>query len=61
MSYFDTGRASNGGSEAINGLIELHGRVARGFRNREELPVTHAAHRLRAVRAPTARLKSPET
>ena len=35
LSYFDTGRASNGGSEAINGLIELHRRIARGFRNRE--------------------------
>jgi hypothetical protein len=29
--YFDTGRACNGGSEAINGLIELHRRIARGF------------------------------
>ena len=35
LSYFDTGRASNGGSEAINGLIELHRRIARGFRNRD--------------------------
>jgi transposase len=35
LSYFDTGGASNGGTEAINGLIELHRRVARGFRNRE--------------------------
>lgn len=35
LAYFDTGRASNGGTEAINGLIELHRRVARGFRNRE--------------------------
>jgi transposase len=34
LAYFDTGRASNGGTEAINGLIELHRRVARGFRNR---------------------------
>jgi transposase len=24
LAYFDTGRASNGGTEAINGLIELH-------------------------------------
>ena len=30
-----TGRSSNGGTEAINGLIELHRRVARGFRNRQ--------------------------
>jgi len=30
-----TGRANNGGTEAINGLIELHRRVARCFRNRD--------------------------
>jgi transposase len=35
LAYFDTGRASNGGTEAINGLIELHRRLARGFRNRD--------------------------
>ncbi len=35
LAYFDTSRASNGGTEAINGLIELHRRVARGFRNRD--------------------------
>ena len=35
MAYFDTAGASNGGTEAINGLIELHHRIARGFRNRE--------------------------
>ncbi|STX14385.1 Transposase and inactivated derivatives [Kytococcus sedentarius] len=34
LAYYDTGGASNGGTEAINGLIELHRRVARGFRNR---------------------------
>jgi len=33
--YFDTDGASNGGTEAINGLIELHRRIARGFRNLE--------------------------
>ena len=33
LGYFDTGGASNGGTEAINGLIELHRRIARGFRN----------------------------
>ena len=33
LAYFTTDRASNGGTEAINGLIELHRRVARGFRN----------------------------
>ena len=33
LAYFDTDRSSNGGTEAINGLIELHRRIARGFRN----------------------------
>jgi hypothetical protein len=28
LAYFDTGRANNGGTEAVNGLIELHRRVA---------------------------------
>ena len=32
---FDTDGASNGGTEAVNGLIELHRRIARGFRNPE--------------------------
>jgi transposase len=35
LAYFDTARSSNGGAEAINGLIELHRRIARGFRNRD--------------------------
>lgn len=35
LAYFDTNRSNNGGTEAINGLIELHRRVARGFRNRD--------------------------
>jgi transposase len=35
LAYFDTGRASNGGTGAINGLIELHRRIARGFTNRD--------------------------
>ena len=34
LAYFDTAGASNGGTEAVNGLIELHRRIARGFRNR---------------------------
>jgi len=33
LGYFDTGGANNGGTEAVNGLIELHRRIARGFRN----------------------------
>ncbi len=33
LAYFTTARTSNGGTEAINGIIELHRRIARGFRN----------------------------
>ncbi|MBF9337798.1 transposase, partial [Microbacterium lacticum] len=31
--YWATGRSSNGGTEAVNGLIELARRIARGFTN----------------------------
>ena len=33
LGYFTTGGANNGGMEAVNGLIELARRVARGFRD----------------------------
>lgn len=33
LAYFTTGRSSNGGTEAVNGIIELHRRLARGYRN----------------------------
>jgi transposase len=33
LAYWDTDRSSNGGTEAVNGLIELARRVARGFTN----------------------------
>ena len=32
-AYFDTAGASNGPTEAINGIIELGRRIARGYRN----------------------------
>lgn len=35
LGYFRTGGANNGGTEAVNGLIELHRRIARRIRNRE--------------------------
>ena len=35
LAYFTTDGANNGGAEAVNGLIELHRRIARGFRNRD--------------------------
>ena len=33
LAYFDTGGASNGPTEAINGIIELGRRTARGYPN----------------------------
>ena len=33
LAYFTTSRSNNGGTEAINGVIELHRRIARGLRN----------------------------
>ena len=55
LGYFDTDGASNGGTEAVNGLIELHRRIARGLRNRDNyrlrmlliaggLPIPNHAH-----------------
>ena len=35
LAYFDTVRARDGGIEAINGSIELHRRLARSYRNRD--------------------------
>jgi transposase len=35
LAYFSTDRANNGGTEAVNGIIELHRRIARGYRNRD--------------------------
>jgi transposase len=35
LGYFTTERSNNGGTEAINGIIELHRRIARGYRNRD--------------------------
>jgi transposase len=51
LAYFTTGRASNGGTEAVNGIIELHRRIARGFRN-------PANYRLRMILA-AGRLTHP--
>jgi transposase len=36
LAYFDTRRSSNGGTEAIDDRIDLHRRLARGFRNRDD-------------------------
>lgn len=34
-AYFTTSRSNNGGTEALNVIIELHRRLARGYRNRD--------------------------
>ena len=44
LAYFDTAAASNGPTEAVNGVIETMRRVARGFRNFDN-------YRLRALLA----------
>jgi transposase len=36
LAYFTTDRANNGPTEAVNGIIELHRRLARGYRNRDD-------------------------
>ena len=38
LGYFTTGGASNGGTEAV-GIIELHRRIARGYRNPDKYRV----------------------
>nr|WP_281414527.1 transposase [Pseudarthrobacter albicanus] len=35
LAYFTTQRSSNGGTEAINGIIELHRLLTLGYRNRD--------------------------
>ena len=49
LAYFTTG-ATNGGTEAINGLIELRPRLPQP----RQLPAADAAHRRRPHRPPTA-------
>ena len=34
LAYFTTARANNGGTKAVNGIIELHRQLASSFRNR---------------------------
>jgi Transposase len=51
LAYFTTSRANNGGTEASNGVIELHRRGSRGFRNLDN-------YRLRRILA-AGRLTDP--
>ena len=39
LAYFDTGGAGNEPTEAINGIIELGRRTARGYRNPTNYPL----------------------
>ncbi|WP_425552637.1 transposase [Kribbella alba] len=43
LAYFTTGGVNNGGTEAINGVIEKTRRLAHGFRNAHRLPPTQPA------------------
>jgi transposase len=47
--HLRTSRADNGGTEAINGIIELHRRIARGFGN----PVNYWLRMILAAGKPT--------
>ncbi|WP_029145216.1 transposase [Microbacterium luticocti] len=46
LAYFTTHRANNGGTEAANGITELHRRRAR-LPQQAQLPATHTARRRR--------------
>jgi hypothetical protein len=41
LAYFSTRRANNGGTEAINGIIELHRRIAPRLPQPGQLPAPH--------------------
>ena len=56
LAYFDTDGVSNGGTEAINGLIELHRRIARGLTNFENYRLRMLRHRRRAGLLPPHRI-----
>lgn len=45
LAYFTTARANNGGTEAINGIIELHRRLAREDTEQDPRLLLHRDHR----------------
>lgn len=49
LAYWTTDRSNNGGTEAINGLNELHWRLARGYLGPRQLPPANAPHRRRTT------------
>lgn len=61
LAYFITGGVNNGGTEAINLLIEKTRRLAHGFRNFEHLPAPHPPRRRRLtpLQAPAPRDGQP--
>jgi transposase len=61
LAYFTTGGVSNGGTEAINGVIEKTRRLAHGFRNFTNYRILLAADGSRPYRRqPRAAPPSPE-
>jgi len=58
LAYFDTGRANNGGTEAIC-IIELHRRIARGFRNPHNVIWAHRSGPRRSKNSRTVALLPP--
>ena len=51
LAYVTTARADNGGAEAVNGIIVLDRRIARGFRN----PTIYRIRMILAAGGPTHR------
>ena len=61
LAYFATGGVSNGGTEAINGVIEKTRRLAHGSRNAHLLPAPDPARRRRLTPLPQSQTTTPET
>jgi hypothetical protein len=61
LAYFDIGGMSNGGTEAINGVIEKTRRLAHGFRNftNYRIRILLAADGTRPYRRPPTKLDQP--
>jgi hypothetical protein len=60
LAYFGTGGVSNGGTEAINGVIEKTRRLAHGFRNFTNYRILLAADGTRPYRRPPTKSRSAD-
>ncbi|HEY9522292.1 MAG TPA: transposase [Thermopolyspora sp.] len=62
LAYFDTGGVSNGGTEAINGVVEKTRRLAHGLRNftNHRIRILLAADGTRPYRRPPTKTRSAE-